>query len=117
MIDSMETVLLIILPWSYVVKSLALGLMWWALDKRTTPTGPLGRRINGTFWRQFIMSLFITWAMFILSSETDASEIDWPFVSVALAGLAIWPLPTAWSYFELYLTYRHIAREKARPWV
>lgn len=112
MLDAIETVLLLILPWSFVAKTAALGVMGWTFNVRTQPTGPLGERINVEFRDQFLMSALITWAMFILSHQVDATEIDWPFVTFALAGLALWPWRTAWAHFAVWRTYREIAREK-----
>lgn len=112
MLDSIETVLLIILPWSFVAKSIALGVMWWTLSYRTTATGPLGQRIDISFRDQFVMSMFITWAMFILFLEVDASEVNWPFVTLSLLGLSLWPWRAAWSHYRVWRYYRHLAREK-----
>lgn len=112
MTDNIEAVLLTILPWSFVLKSTAMLIMWWALQFKTTTTRPLGRRINVSFRDQLVMSIVITLAMFILSHETDATEIDWPYVSIALTLLAIWPLRTAWSHYRVWRKYREIARSK-----
>lgn len=112
MIDAIERVLLIVLPFSFVAKTAALGFMWWYLQYRTVPTGPLGTRINIAFRDQFIMSLLITQAMAILALEVDASEVDWPFVSLALAGIAIYPFRAAWSYYLTFRTYRRLSRRK-----
>lgn len=110
MLDVIEDTMLAILPWSFAVKTIALGLMWWKLDRQTQPTGPLGVQINASFRLQFIMSTLITWAMFILSSRTDATDIDWPFVTVALAGLALWPFVAAWGHYRVWWTYRQMVR-------
>lgn len=112
MIDAIEAVLLLILPWSFAAKSLALGVMWWELQFQTVPIGPLGQRINVEFRDQFIMSLFITAAMVILSRSVQADEVDWPFVSLVLMGLALFPFRAAWSHFQTYRTYRRIATGK-----
>lgn len=112
MLDSIEAVMLWVLPWSFVAKTVALTVMWWRLDKQTTPTGPLGERINDAFGDQALMSAFITWVMFILSTETDGSEIEWPFVTLALTMLTLWPFRTAWSYYRVWRTYTDIARKK-----
>lgn len=113
MLDAIETGLLHILPWSFVAKTAALTLMWWTLDKQSIPTGPLGVRINVSFRSQALMSLLITWAMFILSRRVDASDIEWPFVTIALAGLSLWPMVAAWGHYQVWRTYRQIARDKA----
>lgn len=112
MLDAVETVLLFILPWSFVAKTGALALMWWHLRYRTVATGPLGERIDLSFRDQAIMSAFITWTMFLLSRGLDATEIDWPFVSLSLAGVSLWPWRTARSHFRVYQTYHDIAIDK-----
>jgi hypothetical protein len=112
-VDAIEAALLLILPWSFVAKTVALAWMGWHLNVRTKPTGPLGQRINVEFRDQAIMSGWITWGMFLLSYGLDSSEIDWPWVSIALAGMSLWPFRAAWSHFRVYLTYRQIAREKS----
>ena len=110
MLDAIEAVLLLILPWSFVAKTLALGFMGWHLNYRTSKPGPVGAKINVEFRDQTIMSLLITWAMFIISRQIDATEIDWPFVTLALLGLALWPLRTAWSHYDVFRTYRRQQR-------
>lgn len=113
MLDAVEGCLLLILPWSFSAKSIALGVMWWHLRFRTEPSGRLGRRINVEFRDQFIMSLLITMAMVVLSRTVQADEVEWPFVSLVLFGLALFPFQVAWSYFRVYRTYREIAKDKA----
>lgn len=112
MINAIETVLLTILPWSFVAMTLALAVMWWTLDRRTTPTGPLGMNINDLFLVLLVKGVLTTWAMFILSSQVDASEIEWPFVTIALAGLALSPLGATWALYRMLRTYRDLAHQK-----
>lgn len=114
MLNAIEAVMLTILPWSFAAKSLAIGVMWWHLRFRTNASGPLGKRINIEFRDQFIMSVFNLWAMAILSRDVDATEVDWPLVTLALTGLAVWPWRTAWSHFRVYRTYRQIAKGDAQ---
>jgi len=106
MLDAIETVLLLILPWSFVAKTISLGLMGYLLNRRTQAKGPVGAKINVEFRDQAIMSAFITWGMFLLSHGIDATEINWPFVSLALAGMTVWPFKTAWSHYDVYRTYQ-----------
>lgn len=112
MLDAIEAVLLVILPWSYVAKTVAVGVMWWTLYRYTIPTGPLGESLNDLFRKQMIQAAFNTWVMFILSHEIDAREIDWPFVSLALVVVTVWPWLLGKSYFQTWRIYWRMAREK-----
>ena len=113
MIEVIEALLLKLLPLSLFLKTVALAFIWYHLRFHTSPVGPLGQRINISFRDQSIMSACITWAMAILAMEVDASEIDWPYVSIALTGIALWPIRTAWSHIEVYRQYRIIQRERS----
>lgn len=115
MLDDVEALMLAILPWSFVAKTAALAFMGWHLNFRTESKGPVGEKINVEFRDQTIMSVLITWVMFIVSRQIDASEIDWPFVSLALTAVALWPWRTAWAHFDVYRTYRALMRQRVDP--
>lgn len=113
MLETYEAVLLFLLPYSFTSKSLALGVMWWHLRFRTISSGPLGDDINIEFRDQFTMSLFITLAMVILSQNVEPGDVEWPWVSLVLSGLALFPFKAAWSHFRVYRRYVRIARDRA----
>jgi hypothetical protein len=110
MADSLEAFLLALLPWSFVIKTLAIGIMGLHLNRYTVPTGPLGKRINIEFIDQTIMSALITAGVFILASRVDPAHVYSPMDTILLAGVSLWPLRTAWSHYAVYRTYLQIAR-------
>lgn len=112
MLDTIETVLLYILPWSYVAKTTAVAVMWWTLYRYTIPTGPLGESLNVQFRDQMIQAMFNTWVMFIVFQQVDATEVNWPFVSLALLGVTVWPWRLARSHYRTWRIYWKLAREK-----
>lgn len=112
MLDTIEALLLLALPVSFALKTVAIGMMWLLLQFGTDPVGELGMEINESFRDVTIMSALLTWVMVLLAQNIDASEIDWPFVTLALTGLALWPIRVSYQQLRIYMVYRQILKRK-----
>lgn len=112
MLDSIETGLLLILPWSYVAKTAVVLVLWWTLQYRTITTTELGRRINDAFLKQWVMACINAGIMFAVQRGIDATEIHWPFISLLLLAAAVWPWVVARSYYREFASYRQMERRK-----
>lgn len=105
MLDQIETTLLALLPVAFAGKTAV--FTWISLQLLSEkPVSTLGKWINALFVATAMISALLTWLMWVLYQEVDATEVDWPLMSILLLLVTSFPFVVSACGAGLSISYR-----------